>query len=74
MANITLAIPDELHHKIKTHSEIRWSEVVRCILQKKVEQFELLEKLTCKSKLTEEDAREISSKIDSVVAKKLGLK
>ena len=29
MPNITLAIPEDLHTKMKEHSEIRWSEVVR---------------------------------------------
>ncbi|MDW7727988.1 MAG: hypothetical protein SCH70_12935 [Candidatus Methanoperedens sp.] len=29
MTNITLSIPNEVHHKMKMHKEIRWSEVVR---------------------------------------------
>jgi hypothetical protein len=29
MTNITLSIPNEVHFKMKTHKEIRWSEVVR---------------------------------------------
>ena len=29
MTNITLSIPTDVHFKMKTHKEIRWSEVVR---------------------------------------------
>ncbi|MEM0328482.1 MAG: hypothetical protein QXN53_07920 [Thermoproteota archaeon] len=29
MANITLAIPDEIYKKMKKYKEIKWSEVVR---------------------------------------------
>lgn len=73
MANITLAIPETLHEKMKKHREIRWSEVVRLAIQKKIEDLELLEKLVGKSKLAAEDALKISEHIDRAVAKKLGL-
>lgn len=29
MTNVTLSIPNEVYVKMKTHKEIRWSEVVR---------------------------------------------
>ncbi|MFH1325428.1 MAG: hypothetical protein ABIH49_01500 [archaeon] len=74
MANITLAIPDDLSKRLKKHNEIRWSEVVRQILQKNLEQLELMDEIVKNSKFTEKDAREIADKIDSSVAKKLGLK
>ena len=37
MTNITLAIPEDLHTKMKQHSEIRWSEVVRKTISQKIE-------------------------------------
>lgn len=74
MTNITLAIPDELHKKMKQHSEIRWSEVVRKIIAEKVQTLETIEKIASKSKLTKKDVDEISSKINKEVAKKLGMK
>lgn len=73
MGNVTLMLSDELQNKMKQHSEIRWSEVVRKTIQKKIEDLELLDKLTRKSKLTDKDVLEISKKIDSSVARKLGL-
>ncbi len=74
MTNMTLAIPDELHEKMMQYSEIRWSEVVRKSIVEKVSDLELMDKLTQKSKLTQKDVDEIAKKIDSNVAKKLGLK
>ena len=73
MGNMTLVMPDELQEKMKNHSEIRWSEVVRKAIQKKIEDLEFLDKLTAKSKLTPKDVMEISKKIDANVAKRLGL-
>jgi predicted CopG family antitoxin len=72
MPNITLAIPEDLQEKLREHSEIRWSEVIRLTLEKKVADLEMMDKLTSKSKLTAKDAEEISESIDRAVAKKLG--
>ena len=74
MTNLTLAIPEDLHAKMKKHSEIRWSEVVRKTISEKIEDLDMMDKLTRKSKLTQKDVNEISQRIDSDVAKKLGLK
>ncbi|MBS3098375.1 hypothetical protein J4209_06295 [Candidatus Woesearchaeota archaeon] len=74
MPNITLAIPEDLHAKMKEHSEIRWSEVVRKTITQKIEDLDIMDKLTAKSKLTQKDVDEIASKVDSSVARKLGLK
>ena len=73
MPNMTLAIPEELHNKMKKHSEIRWSEVVRKSISEKIESMELLEKLAKRSRLTQKDADEIALKVDAAVAKRLGL-
>ncbi len=73
MGNVTLVLPDKLQRKMKEYSEIRWSEVVRKSIQKKIEDLELLGTLTSKSKLTEKDIFEISKKVDASVARRLGL-
>jgi len=73
MGNITLVLPNELQKKMKEHSEIRWSEVIRKTIQKKIEDLDLLDKLTLKSKLTHKEVFNISKKIDAGVARKLGL-
>jgi len=74
MVNITLAISEELHKKMKKFTEIRWSEVVRKTISEKIRDLEILDKLVERSKLTDEDVGEIAEKIDSEVAKKLKLK
>lgn len=74
MTNITLAISAELHARMKEHSEIRWSAVVRKAINQKIEDLEIMEKIAQKSKLTEKDAKELADKIDSSLAKRLGLK
>ncbi len=74
MANLTLSIPDDLHEKMKEHSEMRWSEIARQAIQKKIEDLEMLENLTKKSRLSRHNAMKISKSIDRNVAKKLGYK
>lgn len=63
MPNVTLSIPEELHEKMKRHSEIRWSEVVRKSISNKVEVLDAMDKIAKKSKLTQKDIDEISHKI-----------
>ena len=63
MPNITLAIPEDLHTKMKDHSEIRWSEVVRKSIANKVDVLDVMDKIAKKSKLTIHDIDEISRKI-----------
>jgi hypothetical protein len=71
MTNITLAIPEDLHEKMKKHSEIRWSEVVRKSLTQKVEMLDVMDKIAKKSKMTNKDVDEISSKIKKDVFEEL---
>jgi hypothetical protein len=74
MPNVTLAIPKDLHTKMKKHSEIRWSEVVRKSISNKISDLEMVDKLTKRSKLTQKDVHELSAQINNNVAKQLGLK
>ena len=63
MGNITLALPDELQQRMRKHSEIRWSEVVRKTIALRIEMLEAMDKIAKKSKLTKKDVNEISKKI-----------
>ncbi|MFH0715123.1 MAG: hypothetical protein V1847_05255 [Candidatus Diapherotrites archaeon] len=69
MPNLTLAIDKETKQKMKQHPSIRWSQVVRSIIEKKLEDFEEAERLAQKSKLTMADFEEISQKIDKASAR-----
>jgi predicted CopG family antitoxin len=71
MPNLTLSIPEELHEKMKKHSEIRWSEVVRKTISGKVELLEVMDKIASKSKLTKKDVEDISHKVNRDVFNEL---
>jgi len=71
MTNITLSIPEDLHEKMKHHSEIRWSEVVRKTIAQKVEVLDTMDKIARKSKLTLKDVDELSHKIKREVYEEL---
>ena len=71
MPNLTLAIPEELHEKMKKHSEIRWSEVVRKTITSKVEMLDAMELIARKSKLTKKDVDGLAHKINKEVFKDL---
>lgn len=63
MTNITLSLEDNLHDRMKKHSEIRWSEVVRKSIRQKVEMLDAMDEIARKSKITKKDVDEISRKI-----------
>lgn len=71
MANITVSVDDDLKKMMDKHPEINWSEVARQSFKEKLEDLELMDKLTSKSELTQEDVDEISKKIDGKVAERL---
>ena len=70
MVNMTLSIPEELFKKMKKFSEIRWSQVARSAIEQRVDDLEVMNKITSKSKLTKKDVEEISKKIKRGIAKK----
>jgi len=74
MVNVTVTIPEELRTKLKKHDEVNWSAVIRKALQEYLRNIEIAEAIAQKSKLTKKDVEEISKKINSGVAKELGLK
>ena len=54
--------------KMASHPEIKWSEVVRSILEQQVKEMDEAERLSAGSKLTEKDVEELASKIDDGIA------
>ena len=61
MANMTLSVPADLLKAIKRHSEINWSEVARKAFREKTRDLELMEKLTSKSRMSQEDVMELDN-------------
>tara|TARA_Y100000310_G_C20700547_1_gene829433 strand:+ start:7344 stop:7568 length:225 start_codon:yes stop_codon:yes gene_type:complete len=74
MVNITLSVSEELKKKLSKHREVNWSAVIRRALEEHLKRVEMVERIAQKSKLTQKDADEIAKKINSSVAKKLGLR
>lgn len=70
MVNITLSMPKEVHKEMKKHPEIRWSEVARQAIIKKIGDMKLLDKLLSKSTLKIEDAEELDKIIKAGIWKR----
>jgi len=70
MTNMTLALPDELHQKMKKFSEIKWAEVARSAMEERAKDLEEMERIASKSKLTKKDAAILAKKIKSSAAKR----
>ena len=51
MTNITLSIEDSVYRKMHKYSEIKWSEFVRKIIKKRVEELENLDKIKGKESI-----------------------
>lgn len=52
MTNITLSIDDEVYRKMRKHSEIKWSEFVRKVIKKRIDELEKLDKEDSEGVLT----------------------
>ncbi len=63
MVNITLSVSKELFEEMKAHKELKWSEVARQAIKRKLEELRAMDKLLSKSELSESDAEEIGHKI-----------
>jgi len=74
MGNMTLALPEDLQERMKKHSEIRWSEVVRKSITKKIDMLDVMDTIAKKSKLTKKDVDEISKKIKKETFEELNKK
>ena len=70
MANLTLAIPDDLKVKMNRFPEINWSEVARQAIAEKTQVMERMQVLLNKSALTEEEALVIGRRVKRRVARK----
>ncbi len=63
MVNVTLAVPEELRKVMKSHPEIKWSEVARQAMWEYAKKLELLDHIAKKSRLSERGVLEIDRAI-----------
>ena len=74
MTNMTLSIPDELMKKMKQLSDVRWSEVARRAIEERINDFEVMNEITSKSKFTKKDIEELSERIKRGAARRYKLR
>ncbi len=70
MPNVTLAVPEELHRIMKSHPEIKWSEIARHAMKEYAIRIEVLDDITAKSKFTEKEALEIGQDVKRDLAER----
>ena len=56
MTNMTLSLPEDLHREMRSHPEVKWSEVARRAIQRELERLHTYDRLLFGSALTERDA------------------
>ena len=66
---MTLALSEDVYQIVKSHREVRWSEVARRAIEDYAKKIALLDVLTSRSELTEEDVMELDEKIKEGVFK-----
>ncbi|NMA44373.1 MAG: hypothetical protein GX950_00980 [Candidatus Diapherotrites archaeon] len=69
MVNVTLSIPAETKARMDKHTGIKWSNVIRNLIEQKLDDFEEAEKLANKLNLSEKDLKPILNKINDSMAK-----
>ena len=60
---MTISLPKPLFQKVKTHKEIKWSEIARQAISNYAEMLDEIEKIANKSNLNQNDISELSKKI-----------
>ena len=67
--NITLSIPTEIKVRMDKYPEIRWSNSIRTLIEKKLNDFEEAEKVAKKLNLSEADLKPILDKVNQYTRK-----
>jgi hypothetical protein len=71
MPTVTVNVDDDLKDRMEEHPEINWSEVARSAFEEKIDDLEMMQRLSSDSELTEDDVDELAELIDSNVAERL---
>jgi len=70
MVTMTLAVPNELKHKMEEYPEINWSEVARQAFKQKLMDLDFLKGFKEKSTMTEEEAMKLGKELNKELAKR----
>ena len=69
MVEIKISIPNELEEDIKNISRLKLSLAVARMIRSELERITRVKSIIAKSKLTEDDAKEFSDKVDKALSK-----
>lgn len=72
MPNMTLALDKQTAKEVRLHPEIRWSEVAREAIRRKLEELHALDAAFANSTLTEADIDRLAKRINEGILKRLG--
>ena len=64
MPNITLSVPAALYQDMKRYPEIRWSEVARQAIEKRVAMLRMMDEALKESELTEAQAIQLGKEVN----------
>ena len=70
MAQFIIEIPEEMKEEMEELPDLNWQLVVRRSLKRELEEVLELKRIISKSKLTEDDVKELSDKIDESLAER----
>lgn len=70
MAQFIIEIPEELKEEMEELPDLNWQLVVRRSLKRELEEVLELKRIISKSKLTEDDVKELSEKINESLAER----
>nr|QNO57046.1 hypothetical protein PNAJEHEL_00007 [Methanosarcinales archaeon ANME-1 ERB7]QNO57106.1 hypothetical protein KECNCEJL_00018 [Methanosarcinales archaeon ANME-1 ERB7] len=70
MAQFIIEIPEELKEEMEELPDLNWQLVVRRSLKRELEEVLELKRIISKSKLTEDDVKELSDKINESLAER----
>jgi uncharacterized protein YqeY len=73
MPNLTITMPADLKAAMSQHDEVNWSGVIRKAIQEHLHRIEIADAIAAKSKLTDDDVKELDKLIKRGVAKQHGL-
>jgi len=74
MVNVTINVDMKLKKSLARHPEINWSEVARQAWQQKIQNLDLLDELTSKSKASDDDVEDLARKLKKGIAERHGRK
>ena len=69
MASLTLCVPQQVLARMRRHSEVKWSEVVRAVIVQQLDEWERAEEIASKSRLSQKDVDELALAVDRDLAK-----